>query len=467
MQYRPIRLLVIAICIGFSAWVGFLIRWARWILRCRPRVTHGICPLHSLKDTVLADRSAGILARSVVLYARQTDAYDYTTEADFDVVFSRSQHESTEKYWQCLCHILISTDIWSTSFRPFLPGRHETANRIILWMMKATGIRIVAFPYGTDVAWRDRHRDRFDWVGRMQRDYPDWDLEAWGDSARANVRVLSKYADLVIGMDGSLRRFLPRNDIYCKPIPVDTRFLTPLGHRFNGGTPVIVHAQNHRNVKGTQFLLDSLEQLRELGIRFELRVIERMRRADAITAYRQADIIADQFVMGAYGVFALEGLALGKPVLTYLDHDHLSDPVFNLPIVNTNRDNLTAVLGVLLQVPELCIRLGEAGRAAVVKYHSPEAIGELNKAIYDHLWWGAPLELGKTAHFDRRTTRAFTENPSEEEFWPVAVDDLGEKIRVALEKLQPDYLQSASPNSEAKFAESWPHGLSRQVDSKS
>ena len=117
MQFRPLRLLVIATCIGFSACVGFVIRWTRWILRRRPRVTHGICPLHSLKDTVLADHSAGTLARSVVLYARQTDAYDYTTGADFDVVFSRSQRESTGKYWQCLCHILISTDIWSTSFR--------------------------------------------------------------------------------------------------------------------------------------------------------------------------------------------------------------------------------------------------------------------------------------------------------------------------------------------------------------
>ncbi len=415
----------------------------------------------------MADRSVGSLARSVVLYARQTSAYDYTTEADFDVVFSKSQQESTEKYWQCLCHILISTDIWSTSFRPFLPAKHETANALILWMMKAVGIRIIVFPYGSDVAWRDRHRDRFDWVGKMQLDYPDWDLEAWGESTQANVRVFSRYADIVIGMDGSVRRFLLRDDIHCKPIPVNTHSLTPLGRRHKDGIPVIVHAPNHRNVKGTQFLMDSLEQLRRLGIRFELRVIEGMRRADAIAAYRQADIIADQFVIGAYGVFALEGLALGKAVLTYLDHDHLSDPALNLPIVNTNRDNMTAVLAVLLQVPELCERLGAAGRTAVVKNHSLEAIGEFNKMIYDHLWWGARLEIEKATFFDpHRTARAFTENPGDEKFWPVAVDDLGEKIRAALNRLHSGSMQSASVNSEAEFAGSWPHGLSQQIDAK-
>lgn len=416
----------------------------RRISRRPPRVTHGISPLHSLKDSVSADRSAGIFARSVVLYARQTDVYDLTTKADFDVVFSDSVHESKGMYWRCLCYILMSTDIWSTTFRPFLPAKHEAANALILWLMKATGIRILAFPYGSDVAWRDRNRDRFDWVGRMQLDYPDWDLQAWGKSTQANVRVFSKYADLVIGMDGSLRRFLPRNDIYCKTIPVDTHSLKPVANRFSGETPVIVHAPNHRNVKGTQFLLDSLDQLQRLGIRFELRLIEGMHHADAIAAYREADIIADQFVMGAYGIFALECLALGKPVLGYLDHDHLATPVFNLPIVNANRDNLTVVLGILLQVPALCERLGEQGRSEVVKYHSLEAIGELNKVIYEHLWWGAPLAVEKTAHFDpRRTARSFTEDPWNAEFWPVAVDDLLEQIRVALLRVQPNYLQSA------------------------
>ena len=58
------------------------------------------------------------------------------------------------------------------------------------------GIRIVAFPYGADVAYRDNLRDRFDWVGEMQQDYPDWDLVEWGTATRASVRVFSKYAEI-------------------------------------------------------------------------------------------------------------------------------------------------------------------------------------------------------------------------------------------------------------------------------
>jgi hypothetical protein len=428
---------VIAPWICCCACVGFVIRWARWCVRRPPRVTHGICPLHSLKDSVLADRSAGVLARSVVLFARQSNNYDLTTEEEFDVVFSRSAREVTGQYWRCLCHILLTTDIWSTSFCPFLPAKHEAANALILRLIKAVGIRVVVFPYGADVAWRDKVRDRFDWVGNMQLDYPNWDLEEHGNSTRANVRVFSKYADIVNGMDGTIRRFLPRNDICCKTIPVDTHSLTPPVHPVNNNPPIIVHAPNHRNVKGTRFLLDSLEELRRIGIPFELRIVENINRADAIEIYSRADIIADQFVIGAYGVFALECLALGKPVLTYLDHEHLSNPVFNLPIVNTNKFNLTRVLGVLLQVPELRLRLGAEGRAAVEKYQSLETIGELNKVIYDHLWWGKRLDLETTAHFDsRRTARSFTEDPEREDFWPVAVGALRQNISDAVLTIQ-------------------------------
>ena len=436
---------MIALCIGSCSCIGCIFRWLRWFARRPPRVTHGVYPLHSLREYVLADRSVGVLARSVVLYGRQLDAYDLTTEEEFDVVFSRSVKEATgTHWWRCLCYVLLTTDIWSTTFRSFLPGRHERANALILLLMKAAGIRILVFPYGSDVAWRDRIRDRFDWVGKMQLDYPEWNLEEWKIPTLSNVRVFSKFADIVNGIDGTIRRFLIRNDICCKTFPVNTHSLTPLVHPENNNPPVIVHAPNHRNVKGTQFLLESLEQLGHLGIPFELRIVENVRRKDAMEIYRRADIIADQFIMGAYGVFALECLALGKPVLTYLDHDHLSNPLFNLPIVNTNKFNLTRVLGVLLQIPELRSRLGTEGRAAVVKYQSLEVIGELNKVIYDHLWWNKPLALENTAHFDpRRIARSFTEDPKIEEFWPVPVGDLMQNILDVLRTIQSDCVESS------------------------
>ena len=118
-------------------------------------------------------------------------------------------------------------------------------------------------------------------------------------------------------------RFLPRVDLTFKYFPVNLEQLQPL-YRPANPVPVIVHAPNHRNLKGTEFLLRAAERLQSRGVAFKLQLVERVAHDEATQIYRQADIIADQFRGGTYGVFALEGMALGKPVLSYLDQESLT-----------------------------------------------------------------------------------------------------------------------------------------------
>ena len=196
-----------------------------------------------------------------------------------------------------------------------------------------------------------------------------------------------------------------------------------------------MHAPNHRHIKGTDALLDAIRRLSAAGLELELQVVEQVPRREAQALYAAADIVADQFCIGAYGVFALEGLALGKPVVAYLDEEHLGDPVFDLPIVNAHAGNLEQVLAALVAVPALRQRLGQAGRQAVEKLQSIEALAEVWAQIYAHLWWGVPLALDTTRHFstDRRA-RFFSEDPSRAEFWPVPVEDLLPDIVAAIEE---------------------------------
>ncbi len=221
-----------------------------------------------------------------------------------------------------------------------------------------------------------------------------------------------------------------------KYFPIDCDALRPADGDVTNSPPVVIHAPNHRLIKGTDHLLDAIGRLQCAGVPCKLELLERVPREEALHHYRESDIIADQFCSGAFGVFAVEGLALGKPVLTYLDQEHLGDPVFNLPIVNTNPENLVAVLAVLLQLPALRKRLGQAGRAAVERYQSVPALAEVWGRIYGHVWWGEPLSLEMTKHFSpERKARSFTEDPSCAEFWPVPVADLMPEIRAALSKI--------------------------------
>ena len=88
-------------------------------------------------------------------------------------------------------------------------------------------------------------------------------------------------------------------------------------------------------------------------------------------------------------------------------------------------------------MPELRARLGQAARASAERYLSPHALSEVWNVICQHVWWGEPMQLETTQHFNpTRTARAFTEDPARAEFWPVAVDDLMPEIEKAIGRLQ-------------------------------
>lgn len=429
------RVIVWSLRVAFAAVAGACVRLARRLARRPPRIWHGLAPLHVTPPMVRAERLAGFPVRSVVLHPRQT-RYALVTEGEFDAVFE-NDGSWYDAHWRALIDLLWHGDIWSAHFECLFFGtEHRRRNDITFALIRAAGIRIVVSAHGGDILHRDRVRTRFDWIERTRRDYPNWDLVAQKEVALERIRLFTRHAALVLPGDSTLLRFLPRNDLLFKYFPVDCNALRPRPQTLRA-VPLVVHAPNHRFTKGTDFLLAAVERLRARGFEVELQLIEGVPRTEALELYAQADIIADQFCGGAFGSFALEGMALGKPVLTYLDQEHLGDPVFNVPLVNANDENLESVLAVLLASPVLRERLGTAGRAAVETYHSDEALAEVWRVIHDHVWWGTPLDLSGTRHFSpARGTRSFTENPAEPEFWPVDVTDLREVIETALGRLQ-------------------------------
>ena len=402
-RYVARRLLWIA-RVAVAAALGAIVRIARRVSHRPPRIVHGTYPMHMTADMVKADRLAGFPSRSIATHLRLAP-FALVERAQFDTVFENDGIPWDEWQWATLAYLLRHADVWVSYFDSLPQGHGEMLLRVV----RAFGIRIIAAPNGLDVVHATRVKTRYDWVGRLARDYPDWDLAAETSALRGRIRMMCDHADLVIAGDSASARFLPRTDLTFKYFPIDVDAFEPRFETSNA-VPVIVHAPNHRALKGTDVLLHALDGL---DVPFELRLIEKTPRAEALQMYRDADIIADQFCIGAFGVLALEGLALGKPVLAYLDEEHLGDPWFNLPIVNTTHENMRDVLRILLQFPELRLRLGRAGRAAVEKYQSVPALAEVWSRIYAHVWNGAPLSLESG-----RMPRAFTENPHGPDFWP-------------------------------------------------
>lgn len=406
-----------------------LIREARRLGHKPPRIWHGFLPLHMTQTQVEADRLVGYPSRSVVKHCNQA-SYALVTEKSFDRVVNSKWDDA---HWICLLDLLRNGDVWVANFDcHFFRIDQRRLNRFTLRWLRLMGIKIVAVPHGADINHQGRFVSRYSWTRRYSQDYPAWDPGEQRNTAEERIALFCDSSHFVIAPDSSLSRMLPRNDLRFKHFAVDCNQLQP-GPSVGNGRPIVVHAPNHRLTKGTDYLIEAVENLRHRGIDVELVLVERVPHDYVLDIYRKADVIADQFCIGAFGMYALEGLALGKPVLTYLDEEHLGDPVFNLPIVNTNHENLEQVLAILLQVPSLRERLGMAGRRSVERYQSIPALAEIWDRIYRHVWWDEDLDLSATQHFSpERKARSFTEDPACLEFWPVAVGDLMPQIRSAL-----------------------------------
>lgn len=199
---------------------------------------------------------------------------------------------------------------------------------------------------------------------------------------KQEINKLLKYADGVILHDVELKQHLPsnmENTIYIVPLRIDIDRFTPI-YSTQNQKPVIVHAPSNRKVKGTNQILRELQKVK---IDFELVLVEGMTHREALEIYKRADIIIDQISVGTYGVFALEGMALGKPVITYIDDSFREAFPDELPIVSAEFCDLAEKVTDLIVDPEKRIRIGQKSREYVERYHDRNKVAHYLKMIYD------------------------------------------------------------------------------------
>ena len=120
---------------------------------------------------------------------------------------------------------------------------------------------------------------------------------------KASVEVVGSYDAI---------RWVPEAEMIPPGIDLKTIEPAPPSDRTR---PVILHAPSSRPRKGTEHVVAACESLDA-----DLVLVEGLHHDDAFERYREADIVVDQLNAGWYGLFAIECMALGKPVVTFL-HD--------------------------------------------------------------------------------------------------------------------------------------------------
>ena len=200
-------------------------------------------------------------------------------------------------------------------------------------------------------------------------------VNAYEVSDSENARRAEDWARItgghVIVGDHSLDGILRSNfsNIHVVGQSVDTRLLEPRYPDPQTSNPRVVHAPSHKSGKGTEVVRQAVEHLHDKGLPFEYIELSGVSHRETLAGCAEADLVVDQLRTGSHGVFAAEAMALGKPVICYIQPELVETYPADLPIINANPDSIEHVLERWLRSPEDRFRRGRDSRAYAERMH--------------------------------------------------------------------------------------------------
>ncbi|HMJ03210.1 MAG TPA: glycosyltransferase [Conexibacter sp.] len=171
--------------------------------------------------------------------------------------------------------------------------------------------------------------------------------------------------------------------VYVVPTPVELPASLVDPPSLDGEGPIVFHAPSSAIVKGTAEILAALERLAATRP-LRVRTISGVPRADVLAEAARADVVVDQLNSETPGVFALEAMALGRPVVLEYDARQLAPFACDAPLVAATAATLAE------RVAELCDdetrrrELGEAGRRFVHAVHDADRVAAAAEHVYAH-----------------------------------------------------------------------------------
>ena len=291
---------------------------------------------------VQALRRRGVDAKLVVF-----NRYRLHPEADESLERRGGFLRRQATQWRALLRLLPRTDVFHFYF-----GLTFVPQSLQFPILRALGKRSVMHYLGSDIRGKTPQELAF---GR-----------------KAGVEIVGSYDAI---------RWVPHAEVVPPGIDVASIAPAPPSDR---ARPLVLHAPSSRRRKGTEHVLAAVE-----GLDADLVLVEGLDHREAFERYREADIVVDQLNSGWYGLFAIECMALGKPVVTFLHEEPKRRTERELgvevPIVSATKDDLRARLEPLVADAAERRRIGAASRAYVEQMHDLERVADRLLALYSRI----------------------------------------------------------------------------------
>ena len=291
---------------------------------------------------VQALRERGVDAQLVVF-----NRYRLHPEADRSLDLPTGLLGRQARQWRALAQVLPRTDIFHFYF-----GLTLVPKSIQFPLLRALRKRSVFHYLGSDIRGKT--------PGQL----------AYG--RRADAQIVGSYDAI---------RWVPEAEVI--PPGIDLARIQP-SRPSDRTRPLIVHAPSSRRRKGTEHVVAAAD-----GLAADLELVEGLHHAEAFERYRAADIVVDQLNAGWYGLFAIEAMALGKPVITFLHEEAVrrTEAAYGIevPLVSATAETLRERLRTLIGSAEERRRVGAASRAYVERVHDLERVTDRLLDLYARL----------------------------------------------------------------------------------
>lgn len=202
------------------------------------------------------------------------------------------------------------------------------------------------------------------------------------DSQKRFYDFIGTYIDTFFVQDPEMQTYCPQARIVPRVLDLSKFSVVETEPK---ARPMVVHAPTDDLLKGTNFVLKAVEELKEEGLDFDFRLIKDMPNAQALEQYRAADIVIDQILIGWYGVLAMEAMAMGKAVIAYIRDDLTGYFGAQLPLLNANPETIKQVLRGAVKDAELRQEVGRHGRTFVEATHDSRRVARDLAKIYDEM----------------------------------------------------------------------------------
>jgi hypothetical protein len=249
--------------------------------------------------------------------------------------------------------------------------------------------KVLAVTYqGDDARQGDYCREHFtvSHIGEVEDGY----YTAAGDAIkRVAISKFDRYADKIYALNPDLLYVLPEKAEFVPYASVDLSLWKSSGAPRR--KPVIAHAPTHRKVKGTRFIEEAVNRLKNENIEFDFVLVENMSHSEAKKVYESSDLLVDQLLVGWYGAVATEFMALGKPVVAYIREEDLkfipASMKNEMPIIKTTAPDIYRTLKSILTSGTINLsEIGARSRQYVEKWHDPMKIALKLKQDYESAW---------------------------------------------------------------------------------